>query len=159
MRGRSVVLGVGNVLNRDEGLGVHALRMLDARLPAGGEVEAVDGGVLGLNLLPMVEECDRLLVLDAVDRGTEPGTLVELDRDEIPLFAGVKMSQHQITMQEVLGLALVRGKLPPVLRLVGIQPADLSIGLEMSEPVEAALPAVVDRAAAIVAAWEEDADA
>jgi hydrogenase maturation protease len=159
MTGRSVVLGVGNVLNRDEGLGVHALRMLTGRLPDGGAVEAVDGGVLGLNLLPMVEGCRRLLVLDAVDRGVEPGTLVELERDEIPLFVGVKMSQHQVTMQEVLGLAQVRGKLPPVLRLVGLQPEDLSIGLEMSRPVEEALPAVVDRAAAIVAAWEEGADA
>ena len=105
MRGRSVVLGVGNVLNRDEGLGVHALRLLEERMPDPAGVELIDGGVLGLNLLPMVEECDRLLVLDAIDRSEEPGTLIELDRDEIPLFAGVKMSQHQITLQEVLGLA------------------------------------------------------
>ncbi|MCB2223247.1 MAG: HyaD/HybD family hydrogenase maturation endopeptidase [Actinobacteria bacterium] len=156
MRGRSVVLGVGNVLNRDEGLGVHALRLLEGRLPDGGPVEAIDGGVLGLNLLPLVEECERLLVLDAVDRGAPPGTLVEMDRDEIPLFAGVKMSQHQITMQEVLGLAQVRGKLPPVLRLVGLQPEDLSIGIEMSVAIEAALPQVVDRAAEVVAAWQEE---
>lgn len=156
MRGRSVVLGVGNILNRDEGLGVNALRLLADRMPDGGSVEAVDGGVLGLSLLPLVEECDRLLVLDAVDRGAPPGTFVELDRDEIPLLAGVKMSQHQITMQEVLGLAQVRGTLPRVLRLVGLQPEDMSIGLEMSDAVTTALGTVVDRAAEIVTAWERE---
>lgn len=157
MRGRSVVLGVGNVLNRDEGLGVHALRLLEERMPDPAGVELIDGGVLGLNLLPMVEECDRLLVLDAIDRGEEPGTLIELDHDEIPLFAGVKMSQHQITLQEVLGLASIRGKLPPVLRLVGLQPEDLAIGIDMSEAIESVLPSVTDRAQQIVAEWIEEA--
>jgi hydrogenase maturation protease len=150
---RNVVLGVGNVLNRDEGLGVHALRMLSERGTAAAGAELVDGGVLGLNLLPLVEGCERLLVLDAVDRAEEPGSMVELDRDQIPLFASVKMSQHQVTFQEVLGLAAMRGKLPPVLRLVGIQPEDLSIGLDMSEAVRRALPGVVERAEHIVAGW------
>jgi hydrogenase maturation protease len=150
-----VVLGVGNVLNRDEGLGVHALRLLEEEA-TGVAAELIDGGVLGLNLLPLVEECDRLLVLDAVDRGEEPGTLVELGRDEIPLFAGIKMSQHQITLQEVLGLAAMREKLPPVLRLVGLQPADLAIGTDMSPAVAAALPGVARRAAEIIEEWERE---
>lgn len=156
MRGRSIVLGVGNVLNRDEGLGVHALRMLEERIGDSGPAELIDGGVLGLNLLPMVEACERLLVLDAIDRNEEPGTLIELDREEIPLFAGVKMSQHQITLQEVLGLASMRGKLPPTLQLVGLQPDDLSIGVEMGEAIESALPIVVARAQEILDGWAED---
>ncbi len=160
MSGRSVVLGVGNILNCDEGLGVHALRLLEERTGESAGVELIDGGVLGLSLLPLVEECGRLLVLDAIDRGEAPGTIIELDRDQIPLFAGVEMSQHQITLQEVLGLAAMRGNLPPVLRLVGMQPEDLSIGIEMSSAIEAALPAVVDRAAEILSDWsEETADA
>ncbi len=67
--GRRVVLGLGNLLNRDEGLGVHALRELERRFDADPGVEIVDGGVLGLNLLPLVEACSHLLVLDAVDAG------------------------------------------------------------------------------------------
>jgi hydrogenase maturation protease len=153
---RSVVLGVGNILNRDEGLGVHAIRQLQELMPDSGSVELIDGGVLGLSLLPLVEECDRLLVLDAVDRKAEVGTLIELGRDEIPLFANVKMSQHQITMQEVLGLAQIRNKLPAELRLVGLQPEDLSIGFGMSAQIEAALPGVIARAREIAGAWIEE---
>jgi len=79
--------------------------------------------------------------------------VIELARDEIPLYAGVKLSQHQITFQEVLGLAHMRGNLPPNLHLIGIQPADLSIGLELSPTVEQALPEVIRRARAILEEW------
>ena len=150
---RRVVLGLGNILNRDEGVGVHALRVLEARLGPDADAELVDGGVLGLNLLPLVEDCSHLLVLDAVDAGRPPGTVVELARDEIPLFAGVKLSEHQITFQEVLGLAAIRSTLPPSLHLVGAQPSDLEIGLDLSPPLAEALPRIADRALALLSAW------
>jgi len=151
--GRAVVLGVGNILNRDEGLGVHAVGMLRDRLGDRESLECVDGGVLGLNLLSLVEACEHLLVLDAVDRGAAPGTPVEVPGEEIALFSGVKMSQHQITFQEVLGLAAVRDRLPSHLHLLGVQPADLSIGLGMTPIVEAAVPAVLDRALEVLSEW------
>ena len=151
---RRVVLGLGNLLNRDEGLGVHALHALEARLGADARVELVDGGVLGLNLLPLVEACSHLLVLDAVDAGRPPGSVIELARDEIPLLRGVKLSEHQVTFQEVLGLASFRGRLPETLHLVGAQPADTSIGLELSSPIAAAIPRIVDRVAELLADWE-----
>jgi hydrogenase maturation protease len=151
---RKIVLGLGNTLNSDEGLGVHALNHLIAELgDRAGDIELLDGGVLGLNLLPWVEEASHLLVLDAIDARREPGALIELDRAEIPLYAGVKMSQHQITFQEVLGLANIREKLPPQLRMVGVQPADLSIGVEVSQTVAAVMPQVVERAIAVLQAW------
>lgn len=150
---RKVVLGLGNLLNRDEGLGVQALKRLDTLLAGKTGFELLDGGVLGLNLLMIVEECSHLLILDAVNVGKEPGTVVELRKEQIPLYAGVKMSQHQVTFQEVLGLANVRGNLPEFLHLVGIQPADLSIGLELSPVVEKALPEVVERAVAVLETW------
>ena len=151
--GRQIVLGLGNILNTDEGLGVHALTALADRLGTAPQVELVDGGTMGLSLLPLVEGCDDLLVLDAVDAGAGAGTIVELGREEIPLYTGVKLSQHQVTFQEVLGLANVRGKLPPRLHLLGIQPADLTLGIGVSPVVEAALPALVERAAAVLAGW------
>lgn len=150
---RRIALGVGNILNRDEGVGVHAVRALEAQLGPRPDVELVDGGVLGLNLLPLVEACSHLLVLDAVDAGRPPGALIELQRDEIPLFAGVKLSQHQVTFQEVLALARLRDRLPPILHLVGVQPADLSIGLELSPVVAAVVPALVMRAAEVLQMW------
>ena len=146
-------MGLGNLLNRDEGLGVEALKRLDTQLGEQSQFELLDGGVLGLNLLMIVEECSHLLILDAVNIGKPAGTVVELRKEQIPLYAGVKLSQHQVTFQEVLGLANIRGYLPENLHLVGIQPEDLSIGLDLSSTVEKALPEVVSRATAVLESW------
>ncbi len=150
---RCIVLGLGNTLNRDEGLGVHALHRLEEQLGEVQGVELLDGGVLGLNLLMLVEDCRWLLILDAVNAGKAPGTLIELAKEQIPLFAGVRMSEHQITFQEVLGLASIRGHLPEYLHLIGIQPADLSIGVELSPVVASAMPSVVAQAVAVLSRW------
>jgi hydrogenase maturation protease len=147
------VLGLGNILNRDEGMGVYVLRSLEERLGEVPDLDLVDGGVMGLNLLQMVEASDHLLVLDAVDTGSPAGTVTTLSREEIPRFSGIKMSQHQVTFQEVLGLAEMRGKLPPHLHLVGAQPDDLSIGLGLSETVTSALPTMVDAAVEVLTNW------
>jgi hydrogenase maturation protease len=106
------VLGIGNLLNSDEGVGVHAVRAMGAETGRAPGVEFLDGGTLGLNLLAPVEAASHLLILDAVTAGGPPGGVVELTKEQIPLFTGVKLSQHQVTFQEVLGLALIRGKLP-----------------------------------------------
>ncbi len=151
---RKVVMGLGNTLNRDEGLGVQALKLLDAQLGPQADFELLDGGVLGLNLLMIVEECSHLLILDAVNIGKPAGTVVELSKEQIPLYAGVKLSQHQITFQEVLGLANIRGFLPENLHLVGIQPEDISIGLELSPIIEKALPEVVEKAREVLETWK-----
>lgn len=152
-------MGLGNTLNRDEGLGVYAMKSLESQLRDGFgdslpvDLEFIDGGVLGLNLLPWVEEAGHLLVLDAINARKEPGTLIELKRDEIPLYTGIKLSDHQITFQEVLGLASFRGKLPGHLHMIGIQPADISIGMELSPQVEAAMPGVRERAVQVLIEW------
>jgi hydrogenase maturation protease len=150
---RNVVLGLGNLLNRDEGLGVHALKALGTLQSPFSNVELLDGGVLGLNLLMIVEECSHLLILDAVNKHQPPGTVIELKKEEIPLFTGIKLSEHQITFQEVLGLAAIREKLPEHLHLIGIQPDDLSIGVEVSPVVGRAIPEVVTRAERQIAEW------
>jgi hydrogenase maturation protease len=150
---RKVIMGLGNTLNCDEGLGVHLLKQLDAQLSNLVEVELLDGGVLGLNLLPIVEDCSHLLVLDAIDAGKTPGTVIELTRDQIPLYAGVKLSQHQITFQEVLGLANIRSMLPENLHMIGIQPADLSIGVEMSRVVLDAFPDALAKTHILLKKW------
>jgi len=150
---RKVVMGLGNLLNRDEGLGVQALKLLDAQIRGQTNFELLDGGVLGLNLLMIVEECSHLLILDAVNAGKPAGTVIELSKEQIPLFSGIQLSQHQITFQEVLGLAKVRDHFPEHLRLIGVQPQDLSIGLELSQTVEDALPEVISRAIQVLKQW------
>lgn len=149
---RKIILGIGNLLNRDEGVGIHAVRALAPAEPI-GEYEVLDGGTLGLNLLPVVEEASHLIVLDAIDARKEPGTLIELARNEVPLFANIKMSQHQLSFQEVMGLAQVRGKLPEHLTLLGVQPADLAVGVDLSPTVAGVLPRLVARAIEIAKGW------
>ncbi|MCI0443750.1 HyaD/HybD family hydrogenase maturation endopeptidase [bacterium] len=150
---RQVVLALGNILSRDEGVGIHALRSLKTRLPEQTNVEFLDGGTLGLDLLPLVEQCSHLLVLDAIDAGKTPDSIIELQGEQIPLYSEIKLSPHQITFQEVLGLASMRGKLPPNLHLLGVQPCDLSMGMELSPGVEAAIDGLVERAIRILHSW------
>ncbi|MFN8456562.1 MAG: HyaD/HybD family hydrogenase maturation endopeptidase [Anaerolineae bacterium] len=151
---RKVVLGLGNILNSDEGLGVHALQSLAQTLTSlNHEVEFVDGGVLGLNLLPLVESCSHLLILDAINAGLPPGSLLELRGEDIPLYAEARLSQHQITFQETLALAKLRAKLPPHLYLIGVQPADLSIRIGLSSVVALALPQVIERTVEVLRIW------
>jgi hydrogenase maturation protease len=150
---RKVVLGLGNTLNRDEGLGVHCLAPLRERLKDRPGVEVLDGGVLGLDLLPIVESCSHLLILDAIDARKPPGTIIELGREEIPLFSQIKLSWHQVTFQEVLQFAAVRGRLPAYLHLVGAQPADISTGYGLSPVIAPLVPAIADRAVAVLERW------
>ena len=156
---RKIVMGLGNTLNKDEGLGVYAVKALESYLnetmadTLSPELEFIDGGALGLNLLPWVEECSHLLVLDAINARKEPGTLIELEKEKIPLYTGIKLSDHQITFQEVLGLANFRGKLPEHLHMIGIQPADISIGVDMSPVVTATMPEVQKRAVKVLVEW------
>jgi hydrogenase maturation protease len=149
-----VVLGIGNLLNSDEGIGVHAVQAMQ-RIPR-ERVRLLDGGTLGLNLLPIVEDATHLLLLDAVDAGQPPGTIIELDRDAIPLYTGIKLSQHQVTFQEVLGLALVRDRLPDNLFLIGMQPDSLAIGVGLSSLAASHLPDMVSRAWAKLDEWEKE---
>jgi hydrogenase maturation protease len=106
-----------------------------------------------MQLLPLVESASHLLVLDAIDAGQPPATVIELPGDAIPLMAGIKLSQHQVSFQEILGLAQVRSKLPPHLHLLGVQPADMSIGIELSPEVSSVVPDVVARALKMLKNW------
>ena len=152
-RTRKIVLGLGNTLNTDEGLGVHSMQLLQNHLGGRADVEFLDGGTLGLNLLPVVEESSHLLLLDAVNAGQPPGTVVEIRGGDIPLFTGIKLSEHQLTFQEVLGLAYVRDRFPQHLHLVGVQPDDLSIGIGLSETVQRSIPELLGRAETVLRAW------
>lgn len=153
--GRGVVLGLGNLLLSDEGFGVHAMLVLREQIGDQTDIIFVDGGVLGLDLLPLVEDTTHLLILDALDAGLQPGSVVELTGDQIPAFSQIKLSEHQLGFQEVIGLARFRGNLPPVMHLIGVQPGDTRLGLDMSRAVTQAVPHVVERAQEVLASWAQ----
>jgi len=154
-RGRTLVLGCGNLLGADDGVGIAALdRLREVALPSGVELE--DGGTWGLNLLPLVESADRLLLLDAVDHGEAPGSLIVLEREEIPRFLGTKLSPHQIDLREVLALAELRGTLPGETVVIGLQPERVEMSTELSPSVAVNVPLLVERALQQLAAWGHD---
>ena len=153
MERRTLVLGVGNILVQDEGLGVRALERLLAshRLPS--EASAIDGGTMGLDLLPYLDGITHLLILDAVHGSRPPGALVRLEGEAIPAALAMKLSVHQIGLQELLAVARFQGTLPGRVVVWGMQPACLEPGIGLSEPVRANLDELVEAAARELAFW------
>lgn len=152
-RRRTVVLGLGNMLMTDDGIGLAALARLEDDWFIPREVELVDGGTWGMNLLPIIESADRVLVLDAIDSGAEPGALSVLRDGEVPRVLAQKLSPHQIDLREVLALAALRGTLPDELVALGVQPGVVALGTDLSPAVEARLDDLVSRAAEQLRAW------
>jgi len=127
----ALVLGVGNILMQDEGIGVRALEWLLARY-ASPQVEMIDGGTMGLDLLHYLQGIDHLLILDAIEAGKTPGEMVTITGDEVPAFLGMKISPHQIGVQDLLATAQLMGYTPPEVMILGVQPHWLRVGLELS---------------------------
>ncbi len=114
------VLGIGNLLWADEGFGVRCVEALQQRHEFAPHVSLVDGGTQGLYLIQHVQAADCLLILDAIDYGLAPGTLMLVRDDEVPRFLGTKkMSLHQTGFQEVLSLAQLTGHYPAQVLLIG----------------------------------------
>jgi hydrogenase maturation protease len=149
----TLVLGVGNILMRDEGIGVRAVELLAERYEFPPEVELLDGGTLGLNLLPYVEDADRLLVIDAVKMGGEPGTVVRLEGEEVPASLSVKISPHEMGLADLLAAAQLRGRCPRELVLVGVEPGVIDTGLELSPPVAAQVASLAEAALSQLSRW------
>lgn len=150
---RTVVLGLGNMLMADDGVGLAALARLEEEWFVPRDVELVDGGTWGMNLLPVIERADRVLILDAIDLGDPPGTLIRLEGAEIPRFLGVKLSPHQIDLREVLALAELRGTMPREVIALGIQPEQVEMSTVFSPAVAARLDQLVHLAAEILYDW------
>jgi hydrogenase maturation protease len=149
----TVVLGLGNPLMTDDGLGVAAVTRLREEWLVSEGVELVDGGTWGMNLLPTIEDAGRLVLVDAIDRGMPPGTTVVLERHEIPRAFALKVSPHQVDVREVLALAELRGTLPDETVAIGLQPDVVALGLELSPTLEERLDHLLDLVALQLAAW------
>lgn len=149
----AVVIGVGNPLMGDDGLGLVVLERLRESWTFTPWLELLDGGTWGLNLLPHVERARRVMFLDAIDVGQAPGTLVELQGDEIPRFLARKLSPHQIDVKEVLALAELRGTLPEEVVALGLQPESVEMRISLSPRVAGGLDVLVDRVLERLRGW------
>jgi len=140
---RIVILGVGNILLSDEGVGVRAVESLkrEYRLPP--EVEVIDGGTSAMEMLDDLACADHLIIVDAVRSGKPPGTMVRIAGDAVPVFFKTKLSPHQIGLSDVLATLALTGELPGGVTVIGVEPYSLATGMALTPQVEAVLPKVV----------------
>lgn len=141
---RIVVLGVGNILLTDEGIGVRAIEELDRRYALPEEVVLLDGGTSAMELLDDLANCDLLIIADCVRAGKTPGSLLRLQDEEIPALFRTKLSPHQVGLPDVLATLVITHEAPKHTVLFGVEPVSLATHMGLTPTVEATLPILVD---------------
>ena len=149
---RIVVIGLGNLIRSDDGVGVHAaLRLMtDPRVPAG--VEVIDGGTQGLNLLPVIAGATHIVAIDAVNTGVAPGKVLRYEMAQLQALPG-SPSVHQIGFADLLEALRWLDKSIPNMVLIGVQPEVTGWGAKLSPAVEAALPRLVETVLGELEQW------
>ena len=140
---KTVVLGVGNELFTDEGVGVHAARILQTRLSSSdSDVEVVDGGT-SPDIWSLIDGADKLIIVDAVRGGCEPGTIYRFTPQQIVADRGLITSVHQMGILENLSLMELVGGKPEETVIIGVEPAELEPGLELSAKLQERMPKII----------------
>jgi hydrogenase maturation protease len=157
---RTLVLAIGNTLLTDEGAGIHALQALQKQHPEPAGVTYMDGGTLSFTLAGALEDADNLIVLDATQLKSAPGTVDCLINEEMDSFLGsCKRSVHEIGLLDLLDISRLTGNLPERRALVAIQPDVIDWGEYPTEQVAAAIPLVVEKVVGLMDKWSKAAGA
>lgn len=144
MSERLVILGLGNILLGDDGIGVVALHALARAVDqADPRVSLVDGGTLGLSLLDYLEADSTLIIIDAVRADHPPGTVVVLEGEDVARAAAARLSVHQVGVADLLDAAHLLGRTPRRTVLCGVVPRSITLSVERTPEVEASLPALL----------------
>ena len=152
-RRRILILGLGNILLKDEGVGVHIVReLLKQNLPS--SVEIIDGGTAGLDVLLSAINVDKLVIIDALRAGKKPGNIYKVSfnsgqKDSLTrIFSQEplsKISLHQIGLLDALSIAEKINIAPEEVVIIGVEPAEISCGLELTEPVMRKVPQIIKK--------------
>jgi hydrogenase maturation protease len=158
---RYVVLGLGNRIQGDEALGALVVERLLAEpgilagLPDPASVDCLDGGTVGLALLPHIESVDGLVVVDLIDADREPGTILDLDGESL-LRRDIVLGVHDLGATELLATLAFMGAMPRRTRVAGVQPKEISLGVELTPEVAGAMPALLDLIVGHLASWQRE---
>ncbi|HET9513960.1 MAG TPA: HyaD/HybD family hydrogenase maturation endopeptidase [Gemmatimonadales bacterium] len=152
-RAATIVIGLGNPLMGDDGIGLELLARLQRDWSFVPDVIFLDGGTWGMNLLPAIEDAGQVLFLDAVNAGRDPGTPLRLERSAIPRWLSIKLSPHQIDLKEVLALAELRGTLPEQTVVVGVQPGSIDLRTSLSPEAVSGLDQAAELARSTLERW------
>ena len=155
-----LVLGIGNTLLADEGVGVVAMRELESHFGPRADMEFLDGGTLSFTLAVPISECSALLVIDAAELGAAPGAVRSFEGAEMDSFMGAnrKSSVHEVGLLDLMSISLLTGHWPERRALIGVQPAAVGWGESLTPEVAAALPEVKAAAISIVGRFAGYAD-
>ena len=148
-----LLIGLGNLLLGDEGVGVHVLRRLECDYRFEPAVTLVDGGTSGLDLLPLFADHRRILMIDAVALDAPPGHIAVFRDADIRRALSPKLSVHHLGVSDLLALVQLLDYGPTEIVLVGIVPECLELGLDLSPSVAAVIPDVIERVGAILSGW------
>ena len=153
----TLVVGLGNLVHADDGVGVHAIQKLalDTRVPPG--VVLLDGGTQGLGLLHHISGVRRLAVVDAINAGKPAGTLLRFEGRALAGLPG-KASVHQLGFADLMIALELLGETPPETVVFGVQPESTEWGAELTECVAKALPRLVDTVIAQLECWNKERD-
>jgi hydrogenase maturation protease len=138
-----LILGIGNILLRDEGVGVRVAEQLQ-KIPLPENVEALDGGTSGADLLDIIAGLDKLIVVDAAESDRQPGTILKFTADDLAPPNQANISLHQFGLAETLHAAKLIGCQPKQTIIFGVVPADVTPGLELTEKIKLAAEDAVD---------------
>lgn len=138
-----LVLGIGNLVMSDDGVGVRVVQELQRSYNFPENVKVIDGGTLGLDLLPMLENITHLILVDAVETGGKPGTMVRLAGEELPIALETKLSPHQMGLKDLLAVSELMGHSPGEMVLIGVQPGSIEMGVDMTADVDAVLDEMI----------------
>lgn len=148
-----VVLGVGNILLTDEGLGVHVVEDLKANYTFTPQMSLIDGGTMGMELLTYMRGMKKILLIDAVNGGEAPGTIYEFPHRELEQYFTDHISVHEVGMQDILRIRAIQENPLEDAIVIGVEPESLDVGFEPSAPVQKALPEVKERVLRVLREW------
>jgi len=138
-----LILGVGNILLSDEGVGCRTVEELEQRYQFPEAVRLLDGGTAGMELIGAISEADHLILIDALAAGRPPGTVVRVEGEDVPATFQTRISPHQLGISDVLAAATITGDLPASMVLFGIEPESMATGLALSAVVRAGLEKII----------------
>lgn len=157
MSAKMVVVGIGNVLLGDDGAGVWLIQHLARSYRFTPEVELLDGGTLGLELLSYLADTPRVIAIDAARSGTAPGSVTVLHERDVPAVFRAALSAHEASLCDLLGALTLLGRMPAEFVAVGIEPLRTEPGVELSKPVHEAISRAEEAVVAQLRAWGVDA--
>ena len=150
---KTTVVGIGNILLGDDGVGVWLVRRLLSAYRFEPEIEVLDGGTLGLGLATYLSDTDRLLIVDAVAAGGAPGTVVVLREHDVPTILRATLSAHEASLCDLLAALTLLGRMPSAFVAIGIVPEELTPSVELSATVRGAFFAAEREVIAQLAEW------